>query len=243
MRLIILPFDDELKLIESDVLEIESSNSLDIKNKLQYIMKGKLYQIEVYKNLQDSIFIQLEDIGANGSFNYEKIRHKIEFENSPYEKVIELIKNYIEDSGSEKLNTEFLAKEEERKKIEKEKYKNWKKDYDVKLKSEKKGNTKFLILFLLGLSFLFSLLYLWWIDELRFIGRTNIEKKGIITYTKFFPVGTGHKQKVTYKYTFNNKLYKNNFIADRFTGKKNEGDSIKIKFRESNPSIVKTIHK
>ena len=69
------------------------------------------------------------------------------------------------------------------------------------------------------------------------------EKKGIITNTEFFPVAGGYKQKVIYQYKFKNEIYENTFIADKFTGKKVIGDSIKIKFKESNRQTKDALRK
>ncbi|MFK8061485.1 MAG: hypothetical protein AB8B78_15540 [Polaribacter sp.] len=242
MRIIIIPFDDDLKVIETDILEIESEDLEKITNSFNYVMKDKPYHIEVYKSLQDSLFIQLGNVAAFGNFQYKKNNYKLEYNESPYESVTNLFKNYILTDGGENLKKEIKEREAEKKRIEKEKYKIWKIDYDNKQKKESKNKYKFIIYFIILIAFFTYFIHLLINDELRFIGRENIETKALVIDAKLYPVRGKYFQKVTYLYTFENEEFKSYFKATRFTGKKKIGDSIKIKFRKSDPSIVKEMN-
>ena len=171
MRLLIIPFDEELKVIEDDILEVESDNINKILSSLNYLMKDKLYQIEVYKNIKDNISLQLGDIAAFGVFNYNKNNHKILFENQPYEKVLELISIYATETGSDDINNDFLFKKEEEERFEKEKFEKWKESYKPNLKKEKRKNLLINILVPIFLGLVFFFAYYIWIDDLKFFNK------------------------------------------------------------------------
>ncbi len=242
MRLLIIPFDENLQPIESDIFELESSSKEEIISTLKMVMKDKPYHVEVYKNITNSFITQFGNNSSIAFLNYNKTNYEEKFHDSPYEKSMSLIHSYIEDNGAERLKEFFIKEEKKRKKTEKEKYEKWKKEYDVSHKKEKKSNFKLIALSLVVVSFLFFLGYLIWNDEFRFIGRKTEVKKAVITRIGLMKVPSGgYYQRVTYEFSFNEKRYVNYFTADKFTGMQSQGDTIHVKFRVSNPEDSKRV--
>ncbi|MDE0535300.1 hypothetical protein [Tenacibaculum sp. L6] len=242
MRLLIVPIGKNHKPIEEEIIELETNSEESISKALLSVMKGKRYSIEIYKNLKDFLVLHI-DIETGVSFYVEnKQEHKYVFEKHPYEDAIDLIKIYIAPNGSEKLKQIFVNHKEKLKRLEKERYDKWKIEYHINQKKERKNNIiKYSILFII-LGVFSSIVYLIFIDELRFIGRKTITKKGVITKTDFHHIGSGYyMQTVKYKFVYNDIFYSDDFEAGKLLGKQYVGDSVLIKFRETNPTVSKYI--
>lgn len=241
MRFILIPFDDKMNAVDSETLEIASSTKEEIKNHLKTVMKGKLYQIEIYKNLEDSLFIQLDsdDLGTIVFLNYNKSEYTEEITDNGYETVMTIISDYLEEDGGKRISSYFIERKEERKRIEKEKFEKWKKTYDPKTDRIDKIHYKKLALLVAGIFLLGYTIYLMWSGEIRFIGKDTEHTKAVITKIKLVPVRGGYHQRVTYKFTINGNVFKNYFTADKFTGMQYVGDSIPIKFVVNDPTISK----
>lgn len=242
MRLLILPFDDKFQVIESDIYELESSSKEEVLKSLNLVIKGKSYQIEVYKNIHDSLFFQLDEEILISAFNYNKKEYHKGVNISAYETMIEIINIYLSENGSQMIRDDFQKEEEIRKTKEKEKYEKWKEKYILTQERDKKTNIKKVGIALGATLILFLFGKLIWDDELRFIGRQTEIKKGVITEIRLMPVrGNKYYQRVTYEFTFDGKTYKNYFTADKYTGMQYEQDSVLIKFDTNNPDRSKFI--
>lgn len=240
MRLLILPFDEQAELIESEILELESSSVDEIKSNLKSIMKGRLYQIEIYKKVTDNLQVQLGDIGAMIALAYDKERFGEHIEENPFEKVMNLMEQYLEKDGGSNLRKHYIEKEEERKRLEKEKYEKWKKTYDAKADKRKALPYYRIGIAVVITGVLFYFLTLLWTGDLTFLFKSTDIKKGVVTNVSLVNVpGGGYHQRVTYEFTFDGETYKNYFTADRFTGAQRVGDSIFVKFDMNNPHTSK----
>jgi hypothetical protein len=92
----------------------------------------------------------------------------------------------------------------------------------------------FIILLLIG--------YLWYVDELQFIGQKTQLTKAQITKTRFHHIGRGYyMQNVVYEFTYKNKKYIGEFEAGKIMGKRNIGEYVQIKFSTYNPDHSKLI--
>lgn len=242
MRLIIIPIDKNFEAEEEGIVEIETNSEEEIIQTLSSIIKGKSYSIETYKNLNDFLIFHI-DIEKGVSFYLkDKQEYKYMFNDSAYENTINFIKTYVQPGGSQILKQLFLKHNEKIKKKEKEKFNTWKVKYQNNLKKEKKKNTIKYALFFTVFGVISFIIYLVFINELRFIGRENMYKNGVIINTQFRHMGSGYyTQTVFYEFTYQGKKYSNSFEAGKRLGKQFEGDSIMVKFRKSNPEISKYI--
>jgi hypothetical protein len=244
MRLIIIPFDDKMNAIDSETLELANCTKKEIKEQLKAVMKGKLYQIEIYKSLNDSLFIQLDSDSISSTIiflNYNKKEYTEEVKEHGYENAMTTINEYLEEDGGERVSRYFTEKEEERKRLEKEKFEKWKKTYDPNVDRRDKIPYKWLVLVIIAISLFSYTVYLMWSGEIRFIGKSTQETKAVVTQVKLVPVKGGYYQRVTYEFIIDNKTYKNYYTADKFIGIQHKGDSILVKFDLKNPSISKYI--
>lgn len=118
-------------------------------------------------------------------------------------------------------------------------------DLCAKLAKEKKNGILRFISALAIAGLIFYVIHLLYTDELRFIGRNNVVKKGVIIETKFYRAKGGYKQRVRYEFEYKNIEYRGIFRVGEIIGEQYVGDSVLIKFRASDPTIskwVKTIY-
>jgi hypothetical protein len=84
--------------------------------------------------------------------------------------------------------------------------------------------------------------YLWYVDELQFIGQKTQLTKAQITKTRFHHIGRGYyMQTVNYEFEYNNKKYTGEFEVGKIMGKRDVGEHIQIKFSTYNPNHSKLI--
>jgi hypothetical protein len=128
--------------------------------------------------------------------------------------------------------------------MKKENYNKWKKKYLISNKKDRKNNFQNTIIGIIISFILFYLFFLFWNDEARFFARKTTIKKGIVLNTKFKQRGkAGVYQRVDYRFIYDGKSYETYFWANKITGKKHKGDSIKIKFEINNPKNSKYLSK
>ena len=128
--------------------------------------------------------------------------------------------------------------------MKEENYNKWKKKHLISKKKERKSNFLKTILTIIISFIIFYVIFLTWTDEARFFARKTTIKKGIVLNTKFKQRGkAGVYQRVDYRFIHNGKNYETYFWANRITGQKHIGDSIKIKFEVNNPSNSKYFSK
>lgn len=242
MRLLIIPRDANAAPIEDEIIELETTSEIELSKKLYALMKGRMYSIEVYKNLKDFAIFNIGEEEAIAFYIENKNELKLEFTKNGYEEIVQLIKTYIKPNGSSLLKTIFINQKEIEDKIKKENYDRWKAKYEVQRVKDKKLNLLKYSLFGVILVLIFYTVYLLKNDELRFIGRENLEKKAVIVNTYFYPTAGGYYQKVFYEFKHNNKTYKAMFTANKFIGKQFNGDSVMVKFRKNNPNVSKYLY-
>lgn len=242
MRLIIIPYDENFEIKENEIIEIETISEDQINRTLLSLMEGKYYTVEIYKNIND---LCVFNIGANeGRILLFENREQFELKvgSDIFDVSIDTIKKYIKPEGHKFVKHLITTQNEIHELIKKERNEEWKKNYTVKSKIESKRNTIKSVSMVVIIIIFLTALYLFWVDELRFIGRENIEKKGVITKATFHHIGSGYyMQTVLYKFEHNNLEYFGEFEAGKRIGKQFEGDSILIKFRKSDPKVSKYI--
>mgnify|MGYP000014662893 CR=1 FL=1 len=128
--------------------------------------------------------------------------------------------------------------------MKEENYNKWKKRYLISKKKDRKNNFQKTILAIIISFIIFYIVFLVWNDEARFFARKTMVKNGIVVNTKFKQRGkAGVYQIVNYRFVYDGKSYEAYFWANRITGQKHIGDSIKIKFEVNNPSNSKYFSK
>ena len=118
----------------------------------------------------------------------------------------------------------------------------WKVKYEAKKKFEK-INTGIAILFtVLIVGFVGSFFYLWYNEELQFIGQETDQIIAPVTEInhKYHYNGTLH-QLVKYEFDYQGDHYVGYFKGTRTTGKHKIGDLIKVKFSRDEPSRSKRL--
>ncbi|MCL6273844.1 hypothetical protein M3P19_07485 [Muricauda sp. 2012CJ35-5] len=113
-------------------------------------------------------------------------------------------------------------------------YKNWKSRFEASRKAEKKKN---IIIFCFTI-LIFTATYLWWIDELKFVGRRTalipavVKEEHMVHFVRSY-----YYQEATFEYeyqgdTFNASfdIWKNRFFVQ-------VGDTLLLKIAVGNPSI------
>ncbi len=122
-------------------------------------------------------------------------------------------------------------------------FQQWKKHYKKIQKAEKKKNT-FITILSIFLLFLCSLLiYYWWIDELKFLGRKTTSIKAIVINERKIHWGKGYYYQVgNCNYIFEEKKYSTDFRINNYFFWVNVGDTIALKIVVNKPSISKVIN-
>lgn len=84
--------------------------------------------------------------------------------------------------------------------------------------------------------------YLWYTDELQFIGQNTHLTKAKVTETSLHHIGKGYyMQTVQYEFEFDKKKYHSEFEVGKILGKQKPDDFIQIKFSTYNPNRSKVI--
>ena len=242
MRLLIIPFDDDLKPIESDVFELETQSKEEVLSNLKQLMKDRPYQVEVYKNINEQFMVQMGNVATMAYLYQDKKQFSEQFDKDPFETAIEMISVYLEEDGGDQILQKIKAVKSKRKAEEKLKYEQWKVNYAETQKLEKKSTKKRGIVAVLVIVVIFIFAYLVWTDELRFIGRETKTVNAEITRAKaHMRGGRALNQRVTYEFTHEGTVYKGYFWSNTSTGWQEVGDYIPVKYRTGSPTVSKII--
>lgn len=242
MRLLIIPFDDDLKPIEADVFELETQSKEEILSNLKQLMKDHPYQVEIYKNINEQFMVQMGNVATMAYLYQDKKQFSEQFDKYPFEIAIEMISTYVEEDGGNQILQKIKAVKSKRKAEEKLKYEQWKVSYAETQKLEKKSFKKRGLVVVLVIAILFTFAYLIWTDELRFIGRETKTINAEITRAKaHMRGGRALNQRVTYEFTHEGKVYKGYFWSNTSTGWQEVGDYIPVKYRTGSPTVSKIV--
>ncbi|MGM0579664.1 MAG: hypothetical protein ACQETL_03230 [Bacteroidota bacterium] len=120
-------------------------------------------------------------------------------------------------------------------------YDSWKEQFMEKQKAEKKRLKFSIIIAVILVGFVSTFLYLFFNDELKFIGHDTTELTAIVTKIEVIPAYRGFRQSVKYKFTYNGKSFVGYFIAGRSETRYSEYDKVIIKIASDDPTISKKI--
>jgi hypothetical protein len=120
-------------------------------------------------------------------------------------------------------------------------YDQWKMNYEAKKKKDKKNHLKAIGIAFIVISFVSYFLYLLYSDNLQFVGHTIEETEAIVIDTEVIRAYRGRKQLVTYQFTFNEEIFRGNFIVLLGSNRLNVDDRVKIKFASDDPTISEKI--
>lgn len=120
-------------------------------------------------------------------------------------------------------------------------YSSWKIRHEVKEKIKNQNHRMGILLVFLIIGFSGSILYLWFTDELRFVGRHSDFVTANVYDISWKPEKSGYTQRVSYEFEIEGIRYVGYFGGDNFTGEHKVGDKLKVKYVTDKPSISKRI--
>jgi hypothetical protein len=120
-------------------------------------------------------------------------------------------------------------------------YDSWKEKFNKKQKAEKKKLKYAIIVAVILVSSVSTFFYLFFNDELKFIGHDTVEVTAIVTKTEIIPAYRGLRQSVKYSFSYKNEPFIGYFIAGRSETKYSQRDKVIIKIAADNPTISKKV--
>lgn len=236
MNLLILPYEDDFEK-PLDSIKYSSLSSMEAKRVIsREIFPGKAYHISILKenNIEchiildgdrSSIFKTILDLGTGDEIKTDE------------REAFSIALQFIEKNGA-KLLTQIIDQKKEEKRIQDQKnLEGWKIRYKEEQKKEKKSFYLRGLLVIGVIAIIWTITSLIWTGEMQFVGRATQEKTGVIKEAEFYKEsGKFVFQYVVYEFEFEGKTYEGRFKANKFTGRFYVGDSILIKFRESDPN-------
>ncbi len=245
MDLVIIPLTNDFRIKdEEEVAELSNASAEEIIKKITYYVKeGANYKIDIYKNYNDlAIFGFGKEFGSLISVQKRKEK-RVPIEAPFYDNILELIKLYVSDNGTQKIEDYIYRTKKIEAAQKKEKYEKWKATYDVTKKSEQKKNrVKQIIISALFSALLGFAIYLFFNSKYQG-NKIEVTANVVNTYEYLSKEGKCIKQSVSYEYIVGDKIYKSeqyrrcsNFIMQK-------GDSIVIKYFKEKPSLSSIIGK
>ena len=113
--------------------------------------------------------------------------------------------------------------------------------FEAQSKSEKRYHLISLVGAVLFFSLIAIILYLWYKDELKFIGHETDYTTANVIETSPRAVRGGYIQIVIFRYEIDGKAYEGYFNGSKITGKHEVGDLIKIKYATDEPDISRRV--
>lgn len=120
-------------------------------------------------------------------------------------------------------------------------YDQWKIEYEAKRKIQKRKHRKAFAGTIVFMALSISILHLWSIDELKFIGRETSRTTAVVSKTKSVVIKGGSIHRVFYEFEHDGNVYWGYFNGSGVSSSPNVGDSVIVKFASSKPSISKLI--
>lgn len=117
----------------------------------------------------------------------------------------------------------------------------WKVRFEALEKSEKRRHWFNVVVAILIVTGLGSILPLWFIDELKFLGRKTDHATAVVTEVTSRYLKGGFVNVVGYEFDFSDSVYVGHFWETATTGSYQKGDVIRIKFAVNNPSRSKRL--
>lgn len=118
----------------------------------------------------------------------------------------------------------------------------WKVQFEAKQKIDKRNHRIGLIAAVIITGLIGSILYLWFTDELKFVGHDTDHIVATVTEVKLkFGFKGQRYQQVKYEFDYQGEHYKGYFRGTRLTGIHRTNDRVKIKFATDDPSISKRV--
>ena len=118
-------------------------------------------------------------------------------------------------------------------------YELWKVKFEAKEKLEKRSQWFKVFVAILIVGGFGSVLYLWFTDELKFLGRKTEYATAAVTEVNSRNLKSGFVNVVAYEFAFGDSIYTGHFWETAATGSYQKGDVIKIKFAIDDPSRSK----
>lgn len=245
MDLVIIPLTNDFRIKdEEEVAELSNASAEEIIKKITYYVKeGANYKIDIYKNYNDlAIFGFGKEFGSLISVQKRKEK-RVPIEAPFYDNILELIKLYVSDNGTQKIEDYIYRTKKIEAAQKKEKYEKWKATYDVTKKSEQKKNrVKQIIISALFSALLGFAIYLFFNSKYQ---GNKIEVTGVIINTNEFLSNTNTcvKQEIYYEFFVNDTRYRNEQYRRCHNFAMKKGDSVRIKYFKKNPNFSTVIGK
>ncbi len=241
MDILILPFEDDFET-PLEIIEHNSVSSAEAKRIIsKEVIPSRSYHISIFKDSNHECYVIL-DCHRSSIFRTKFDLGTEDVIETNSEEALSIALQFTQRNGVELLD-HFVQKKKEEKKIEDDrKLKEWRARYKVQQKKNKKSFYKRLGIVLGTIAIIWTITSLIWTREIEFIGRNTHKKMAVIKEAEFYKEsGKFVFQYIVYEFYYEGKKYEGRFKANRFTGRFYVGDSLLIKFRESDPNYSKRV--
>lgn len=236
MDILIIPFEDDFEK-PLDSIEYSSLSSLEARRIIsKEILPSKAYHISILKdnNIECNVIIDGERSSVFRSIINLGTGDEIKTDE---QEALAIALQFIKKNGVDLLAQIIDQKKEEKRIQDQKNLEAWKIRYKEEQKKDKKSFYLRGLLVVGVIAIIWTITSLIWTGEMQFVGRATQEKMGIIKEAEFYrESGKFVFQYVVYEFEFEGKTYEGRFKANKFTGRFYVGDSILIKFRESDPN-------
>ncbi len=203
---------------------------------------------------EDFELLLVKDNTCLNFYNYPKERYllfnesekndypKLDFKAEHNDEIRRILEQFINEDNLSFTEKIFVDHERKIETIKKNRFDNWKTQYEIKRKNERFEFLKPIALTLFIFSIISGMIYLIYSEEYKFIAHETQMVNAIIFETGRSHIGRGvHVQKIKYSYNFKHKTYKDYKILIRNTKEKRIGDSLRLKISKLKPKRNKII--
>jgi hypothetical protein len=120
-------------------------------------------------------------------------------------------------------------------------FQSWKIDFDLKRKADNRERISRFLVALFVIAITGILFFLWYNDELRFLGRETDYTIATVVETKKIAVKGGYILLVKYEFEYDKLKHSGSFKAGKPIGKYYVGDRLKVKFVTKSPNVSKRV--
>jgi len=145
------------------------------------------------------------------------------------------VSNFLNEQNNQ-TKTFFENLTKKNKEREKEKYEKWRVQYKEEQQLERKKNKVKYVIIAISILMLVYVGKLFYTGDYKFLGHKTSFINAVVYDTGWHHYGAGfYYQKLFFEYKYNNTIYKDVVIIGRRIGKKEVGDSIRLKISKSDP--------
>lgn len=120
-------------------------------------------------------------------------------------------------------------------------FQSWKIDFDIRRKADNRERLLRFFVVLLVTASIGILFFLWYNDELRFLGRETDYAIATVVETKKIAIKGGYILLVRYEFEYDKSKYSGSFRVGKPLGKHYVGDRLKVKFVTNAPEVSKRV--